>query len=352
MLALYIDSVETAGKTALCAGIGSHLLEHGKQVGFFMPVQLSENGNGHEQKDALFLSEILGLTQPVRQLLPVQMTRDELWRALTEDTDNFTRTIKKAYSQISRSKDVVIMEGLGGLTIDNVSTLACYRIVEDLDAKVVIELLYSPTLSPSSLTRVAQELGSRLIGIVINYVPESKIQAVSQNLTAMFLDAGIKVLGTLPETRSLLGVKVDKLTEILNGELLPCSGDTGEIVENVMLGAMTFDSGVDYFSRKQNKAAVIRGERADMQLAALETSTKCLILTGDVRPLPAVISQAESKHVPIIVVQKGTSDTLADIEQAFTGTAFDSSKKLEKFREILDKHLDFESLYSALGVKV
>jgi BioD-like phosphotransacetylase family protein len=114
---------------------------------------------------------------------------------------------------------------------------------------------------------------------------------------------------------------------------------------------MTFDSGVDYFNRKPNKAAVIRGERADMQLAALETSTRCLILTGNVRPLPAVVSQAENKHVPLIVVQKGTTDTAADVEQAFAGTAFDSSNKLEKFREIMDEYLDFESLYSALGVK-
>jgi BioD-like phosphotransacetylase family protein len=351
MLALYIDSVESAGKTTLCAGIGSHLLEHGKQVGFFMPVQLVENGNGHEHRDAGFLSEVLGLTQPIRQLLPVQMTRDELWKALTEDTDDFTRTIKKAYSQISRGKDIVIMEGPGGLTVDNVSTLACYRIVEDLDAKVVIALQYSPNLAPSILTRVAQELGSRLIGIIINYVPESNIEAVRRNLTAMFMEAGIKVLGTFPETRSLLGVKVNDLAEILNGELFPCSGETDEIIENVMLGAMTFDSGVEYFNRKQNKAVVIRGERADMQLAALETSTRCLILTGNVRPLPAVVSQAENKRVPLIVVQKGTSDTVTDIERAFIEAAFDSSNKLDKFREILNEYMDFESLYSALGVK-
>ncbi len=352
MLALYIDSVETAGKTALCAGIGSHLLERGKQVGFFMPVQLSENGNGHNQSDATFLSETLGLTQSVRQLLPVHMTRDELWRALTEDTNDFTQTIKKAYAQISRGKEIVLMEGSGGLTVDNVSTLACYRIVEDLDAKVVIALRYSQNLAPSGLTRVAQELGSRLIGIIINYVPESKIEAVGKNLSAAFLEAGIKVLGTLPETRSLLGVNVNELAEMLDGELFPCSGNTDEIVENVMLGAMTIDSGVDYFNRKPNKAAVIRGERADMQLAALETSTRCLILTGNVRPLPAVVSQAENKHVPLIIVPKGTSDTVADIEHAFTRTAFDSSNKLKKFREILDEYLDFEYLYSALGVKV
>jgi len=116
-----------------------------------------------------------------------------------------------------------------------------------------------------------------------------------------------------------------------------------------MLGAMTLDSGIDYFSRQVNKAAIIRGERADMQLAALETSTKCLILTNNTRPLPVVVHHAESKKVPVMTIKKDTTGAIADIEQALEKTAFNSTQKLNKFENILEKYLDFEFLYSIVG---
>ena len=114
---------------------------------------------------------------------------------------------------------------------------------------------------------------------------------------------------------------------------------------------MTPDSGIDYFGRMANKAVVIRGERADMQLAALETSTKCLILTGNSKPLPPVVNQAEDKRVPIMVVKHDTSGTIAGIEEALAKTSFYNPQKLQKFENILGRYFDFTALCSELGLK-
>jgi len=177
------------------------------------------------------------------------------------------------------------------------------------------------------------------------------MEAARQNLTASFQKAGIKVLGILPEVRSLLGVSVGELVKILEGEFLTFPENNDEIVENILVGAMALDSGISYFNRKQNKAVVIRGERADMQLAALETSTKCLILTNNLKPLPPVISQAEEKRVPIIIVKQDTSAATAGIEEALTKASFRSPRKLDTFGNVLDCYFDFKALYSELGLK-
>ena len=161
----------------------------------------------------------------------------------------------------------------------------------------------------------------------------------------------MKMLGMLPEVRSLLGVSVKELAEVLEGEILTCPDNTGEIVENVMLGAMTPDSGIDYFSRETNKAAVIRGERADIQLAALETSTKCLILTDNSKPLPAVVHRAEDMHVPIMIVKQDTSGVIAGIEEALAKTSFHNPEKLRRFESILGDRFDFKAFSSELGLK-
>lgn len=350
MVALYITSMESAGKTALCAGIGRKLLDRGVKVGFVIPVQLSETSSTNGNEDAAFIKETFDLTESGEQLYLIRLPQSELWRSLTTEVADFTNKLKQVYRKISRGRDVVIMEGLGDLEVDKVSTLACYTIAEAVEAKVIIALRYSSTLDVSKIVHIGEKLGWPL-GVVINLVPKSKIEEVKLELSPLFDEAGIKILGILPEVRSLLGVNVGELAGILDGEMLTSQENADEIVENVMVGAMTPDSGEIYFNRKENKAVVIRGDRADMQLAALETSTKCLILTNNLKPLPTVVSQAQDKHVPIIMVKQDTSAAIAGIEEALIKTSFRNHRKLETFGNVLDRYFDFEALYSELGLK-
>ena len=350
MVALYITSMEGAGKTALCAGIGKKMLDRGVKVGFVIPVQLFETGITDGNEDIAFIKEIFDLPESGEQLSPVRLSPSELWQGLTNAVTDFTDNIRQVYREISRNRDVVIMGGLGNLVVDKVSTLACYTIAEAVEATVIIALRYSSTLDVSKIVRIGEKLGQTL-GVVVNFVPNSKIEEIRLDLTALFNKAGIKVFGILPEIRSLLGVTVTELAEILNGEVLISPESADEIVENVMLGAMTVDSGTSYFKRKENKAVVIRGDRADMQLAALETSTKCLILTNNLKPLPVVISQAQDKHVPIVMVKQDSSAAIAGIEEALTKASFRNPRKLETFSNVLDCYFDFEALYSELGLK-
>jgi len=349
--ALYITSIGAVGKTALCAGIGRKLISKGINVGFFMPVQLSRAGSADGYEDTAFIREVFGLTESNEQLCPICLSQRELWQSLTEETTDFTQKLKQAYRKISRGKDIVIMEGLGNLDVDKVAALACYTIAETLEARVIIVLRYSPVLDVSGVLKICKKLGQRLLGVIINFVPKPKIEAVKQELTILFSEAGIKVLGILPELRSLLGVSIGELAKVLDGEVLTSPEAIDDIVENIMLGAMTLDSGVEYFARKTDKAVVVRGERPDMQLAALETPTRCLIITNNMKPLSTVVSQAEEKHVPIIVVKQGTAATISGIEEALTKASFRSPLKLNMFSEILDYYFDFKALNSELGLK-
>jgi hypothetical protein len=111
-------------------------------------------------------------------------------------------------------------------------------------------------------------------------------------------------------------LSVGELAKHLGGEILNCPERSEELVENLMVGALSVDSGLDYFRRKANKAVITRGDRPDLQMAALETSTKCLILTGAIRPMPIVLHRAIEKGVPIIVVEEDTISTLRRIEEA------------------------------------
>ncbi|MBM4401437.1 MAG: hypothetical protein FJ045_05765, partial [Crenarchaeota archaeon] len=124
MVNLLIASKESSGKTALCAGIGKKLLDQGKKVGYFLPVRLSESSALNDYKDATFMKGVLGLEESPEVLSPVSLSSSELWKSLTETTQDFIQQVKKNYARLSRGKDVVVIEGLSGLATDNVATLA------------------------------------------------------------------------------------------------------------------------------------------------------------------------------------------------------------------------------------
>ena len=120
------------------------------------------------------------------------------------------------------------------------------------------------------------------------------------------------------EDRRSLALNVGELAELIQGEILNCPEQSGELVENLMVGAMCVDPAPHYFNLKSDKAVITRGDRADIQLGALETPTKCLILTGGAKPLPNILQRAEEKQVPIIVVEKDTAATLSELEEGLS----------------------------------
>jgi hypothetical protein len=119
----------------------------------------------------------------------------------------------------------------------------------------------------------------------------------------------------------------------------------------MLVGAMGVESALSYFRRKPNKAVITGGDRADIQLAALETSTRCLILTGHLYPSPTVLNRAEELCVPVLLTKLDTLGTIEIIESYFGKSRFQQPQKIERFSALLDQNFDYASLYDALGLK-
>ncbi len=103
----------------------------------------------------------------------------------------------------------------------------------------------------------------------------------------------------------LRSVTVGDLAEELGGEVLCAEDHLDELVETFALGAMSGESAFRFFQRKPNKAVITGGDRSDVIMAALRTSTKALILTGNLRPAVLVLSAAADQGVPMIHGSRG-----------------------------------------------
>jgi uncharacterized protein len=348
MTTLQIVSYESCGKTALCAGIGKKLISGGKRVGYIKPINLTEATSADGCPDAVFINEALELGEDKQESCAFNISQEKLWHSLSEDADSFADKIKSACDRVASGKDILIVESPGSLRNDKVSTLACYTIAEKVNTRVVFLICYSTDYRDAEIDQVVTKLGARLAGIVVNQVPENKLSALKAECEGYFKSRGVAVLGVLPESRPLLGVSVAEIAAALGAEIISSKEKAGDLVENVMLGAMTPDSARDYYSRKRNKAFVTRSERPDMQLAALDTSTRCLIVTKQM-PSMSVMVKAEDKKVPVIVVNKDIAEVVSAIEAALAKSRFQHMQKLTVLASILDSRFDFKALNSALA---
>jgi uncharacterized protein len=305
---LYIVSAEeAAGKTAISSGVAINLLNTGKTVGYLKP-QVFET---HTDGDIAFMRKVLGLTDLVNA------------------------------PDVVKGRDIVLVEALLGKKAGDAVSKDTFSAAKSMKAKAIAVEAYSG--EASKYTDLYQGFGESLLGVVINKVPLSQLKRVKEAASAQFEAAGIKVLGIVPENRALLALTVGELAESIQGKILNNQDKAGELVENYMLGAMVVDSGTEYFERKSNKAAVIRQDRPDMQLAALETSTKCLVLSGGSQPpIYNVLSKAETKGVPVITTGTTVPDIIASIDNAIMHTRLRQEKKLVKLAEIVKQNLDLK----------
>jgi len=334
LVALYVTSLgESSGKTTVCTGLGKHLSEAGKKVGFFKPVIAGSKSTSVENADpdVEFIKHVLALKEPVDIIAPT-----------FSDEGNMKSRVKEAYDKVAQGKDVVIVEGI------SIQNQAARDTVDKLNARVIAVESYSKELLKAIDSY--KGLGECLLGIVLNRVPGNRLEQVSSEASVQAEQAGVKIIGVLPEDRTLFAPTIGELVEFIEGETLRGAEKADELAENIMLGARNVDSGPEYFGIKDNKAVVLRTSRPDMQLAALETSTRCLVLSGEGIPYPAVSAQAEKKDIPIIQVKDDVSTTATKIEEALGRAKFNQENKLPKLTEIMEQHFDFATVYKGLGL--
>jgi len=354
MKALYIASRETfSGKSALCAGLGHRLIDDGFSIGYMKPVSTTAKyvRGAVVDEDAEFMRQAFALREASDDITPVGLTIRHVEQILTGEQVDYATRLREAFDRVSKNKDVVILEGTSGISEGSIVGLPAMEVIHLLEAQVVLISRYDNDLVVDGPMAWKKMLDDRLIGVVINAVPHGRISFVEESMVPFLKRRGIATLAVLPQDRVLLSISVGELAEALGGEILNSPERKDELVENLMVGAMSVDSALSYFRRKPNKAVFTGGDRPDIQLAALETSTKCLILTGNLQPNPIILARAEELEVPMILVKHDTLTAVQITEQFFGRIRFHQPKKIKKFVGLLSERFDFDVLYAALGLQ-
>jgi BioD-like phosphotransacetylase family protein len=355
MATLYVTSTETfSGKSALCVGIAKRLHRDGFRIGYMKPVSTGARlAVGRVDEDAEFFKQTFNLPDSLDDMVPIGLAPNTVEAILKgEDNTDFAGKLHAAYKRIAEARDVIVLEGGCNLREGYLIGLPTPEVAQRLGARALVVVKYNDDLQMLDDALTARKrLGDSLIGVVLNAIPRQCMPFIQETAKPALEARGIPVLAVLPQERLLLSVSVGDLVDFLSGKVLCCSDKMDELVEHLMVGAMSVDSALSYFRRKPNKAVITGGDRPDIQLAALETSTKCVILTGNLQPSPIILGRAEEVGVPMISVRQDTLTAVEVIERFFGKTRFHLEKKVRRFEEMLEDRFDFERLYAALGLE-
>lgn len=351
---LLIASTEAyCGKSATILGL-SHLAQAKDiSIGYGQPLAADFRENLEDPasaEDANFLATSLGLSS--NQIKPPFMFLDRhtiSQRLQGSDRQDYSEAVREYVAQIEG--DLIFLEGSSNLWEGSIFNLSVPEIAELVDASILLVAHYHPQLLVGSLLSARKFLGNRLLGVVINDIPPTEFSSASETIKLYLEDQQIPVLGMVPKDRILHSVSVKEIAKRLQAEVLCCAEHLDWMIESLSIGAMNVNSALGYFRQRENMAVVTGGDRTELQMAALETSTHCLILTGRVPPKDIIIERAESLEIPVLSVDTDTLTTVEVVDSAFGKVPLAEEMKLRQIKRLIRQNFDFDRLLKQLGLE-
>lgn len=351
MATLYVMSMESfAGKTVFCLGLARKLAGDGLSVGYIRPFTEAARDIESTNTCAAIMKRSLGLVESMDVLNPVMIDGETLDWILSDKKVDYTQKVTDAFKVASDGKDVMVVEGVSGLSEGYMAGLDARTTANLLNATCLLLVRPKDEMIADTILSAKNWLRDRMAGVIFNAVPRGMVEFVTESLTPYLSRRGIKVYAVIPEDRMLMAVTVQELVDRLGGRVITGHDHLDTLVENVMVGAMSAENALSYFRRKPHKVVITGGDRPDIQLAALETSTGCLILTGNLNPNPIILGRAEEDGVPVVIVPQDTLTTAGLVEQAFTEVQFHEDKKIKRYERLLESHLNYDELRRDLGL--
>ncbi|SFR01401.1 phosphotransacetylase family protein [Desulfoscipio geothermicus] len=344
---LFILGTAGSGKTAVAVGLALKLREEGYKVAYFKPAA-SPPGTADKDEDALLMRRVLEMEHPLEDIAPYIVGPSYLSRYRPNETMD---RLLQAHEKISAGADIVIIGGAGSPSVMSTLGLDAVSLTRRLNAAVVYIIKIKNDFSLDHAVFMNNHFASRqipVIGNIFNNIPRPLLAKTEGIYKQKLADRGYRTLGIIPARADIANPTVAEYHELLGGEILTGTDKLNRPVEDVIIGAMTIESALGYLRRAPNKAFITGGDRADLALAALETSTSVLILTGGLYPDVKVISRAAEKGVPVILVHYDTYTTIERLSSVSRHIRPHDQATIDKALENINQYVDWREIINRI----
>ncbi len=351
---------QNEGKTTTSLGLASVLQERQyPRIGYIKPVgQRFVNVDAQKiDEDIILMDRVYDLKCPLVDMSPIAIEPDFTRKYLQKSNyETLVTRIQKAFDRVSWEKDFVLCEGSGHAGVGSVFDLSNARVAKILGAKVII-VSQGGIGKPIDEVCVNQALfekeGVEVVGVILNKVLPEKLEFISEFAHKGLKRKGLDLLGVLPLLPILSSPTMEVIREELRAEPLNHSAQYQNLVEEVVVGAMSVQNALAYF--KKGVLVITPGDREDLILAAATTlfdqgteGLAGIILTGGQRPSPSVARVVEALPFPVLAVNAESYRVASKVHDLTVKTRPSDTEKIGVIRDLIAKHVDLPKLLKAL----
>ena len=354
MVSLYVTSIERhAGKKLITMGLIDRMRRDGLKVGYFKPVGHSpiKVDDVVTDRGAWLLARLFGLEDPIEFICPVIITQDLIMQNYERGVTGLQERIEGAFEKVCQQKDVVVVGCDNNFSEGSSLGVSGTQLIRFLNARAVFVERYACDFCIDFLIELKKVIGDAMTGVVFNRVLPLHREEIEELVSPFLNRQHLDLFGALPYDTLLGSTQVTDLVEHLSADVVCGKNQLDGLVENFLVGGMQVDKFITYLLKSPGSGIIVGGDRTDIQLVAIENGVRCLILSGSLYPNDTIITRAEAKGVPILVVRDDTFTVAKKVEAMAGQFRLRNREKIDHGIKLVDETLDFRRLYERLELK-
>ncbi len=347
------------GKTTTSLGLIAALQRIYPRIGYIKPVgqRFVEVAEHKIDEDTVLMDSVYNLNCPLVDMSPIAVEPDFTRKYLeSASNDLLVKRIQSAFDRVSWEKDFVLCEGSGHAGVGSVFDISNARAAKILGAKVVIVTrggIGKPIDEVALNQALFEKEGVEIAGVIINKVLPAKLEFIADFARRGLERKGLKLLGVLPIQPILSRPNMNAVFDELHAELLNNPIRLNNLVDDVVVGAMTVQNAGQFF--KHGVLLITPGDREDLILAAAtamlqETgeSLAGMVLTGGLRPGKTVLKVINELPYPVLLAKEDSYFVASTVHDLTVKTRPADLDKIIVIRDLVAKHVDIDALHKAI----
>jgi len=351
---------QNEGKTTVSLGLASALQKRYPRIGYIKPVgqRFIEVETQKIDEDIILMDRVYRLNCPLGDMSPIAVDPEFTRKYLQKSNyDVLVHRIEEAFDRVAWEKEFVICEGSGHAGVGSVFDLSNARVAKLLGAKVIIVSqggIGKPIDEVCLNHALFRQEQVEVIGVILNKVLPDKLEFIHEFARKGLKRQGLELLGVLPLQPILSSPTLEVIREELNAEPLNSSTQYQNLVEEVVVGAMSVRSALSYL--KKGVLVITPGDREDILLAAATTMSgqgadglAGIILTGGQRPSPSVMRVVEALPFPVLAIDAESYRVASKVHDLTVKTRPADTTKIGLIRDLISRHVDVDRILAALA---
>ncbi len=234
-------------------------------------------------------------------------------------------TLRRTGEGENAAADTSLFESLSSGGEVDITELAAGETSAGVDGRVVV-------IAAASEAPAAHAATPGLAGVLVNRAAAKKIDSIQ----AAYKQAGTPLLAVVPEDSLLASPTIGQVADVLGAEGENIETNRDRPLDRPIIASIAADPGQTYFAHTEATAVIVRSDKPDLQLAALNAGPTCLIVTGELPVLSYVLERVREDEVPLLRTKLDTKETVQAIEGLFGTRPFSGGDaKLRRIEELL-----------------